>query len=475
MSLAPAPQRPVEETPRLVVPPGSRARLDEAVRLAGVAALWLSLLLVTYWWVAGGGVSDLAEPTQALVSLGRETGLVASVLLLAQVVLMARVPWLEHAYGQDRLARIHRVVGFTSFTLMLAHVVLITWGYALGDLLATPLMLWDLTVDYPGILLADAGTLALVMVVVTSMRFARRRLRYESWHLLHLYAYLGAGLALPHQLWTGQELLASTGRQVFFWGWWIAGAAAVLVWRLGLPAYRTLRHRLVVTSVVREPAGAGEWLVSLYLTGRRMDRLPVEAGQFLSLRLLTGRGWSRTHPYSLSAAPDGRSLRFTVKVEGDGGRAIASARPGTRVMVEGPYGRLTARPRTRRKVLLMGAGVGITPLRALAEGLSYAPGEAMLVQRCTQAPLFAAELDVLSRERGLQVLTLAGRRRDDDSWLPVGVGAVDDVTALLSWVPDLLERDLYLCGPDAWVGRVREVAEQAGLPASQIHLETFRW
>ena len=44
------------------------------------------------------------------------------------------------------------------------------------------------------------------MVVVTSVQAARQQLRYESWHLLHLYAYLGVGLALPHQLWTGQEL-----------------------------------------------------------------------------------------------------------------------------------------------------------------------------------------------------------------------------------------------------------------------------
>ena len=68
-----------------------------------------------------------------LSAAGQLTGLVASVLLLAQVVLMARVPLLERAFGQDPLARIHRLVGFTSFNLMLAHVVLITSGYAAGS------------------------------------------------------------------------------------------------------------------------------------------------------------------------------------------------------------------------------------------------------------------------------------------------------------------------------------------------------
>ncbi|MGW6200051.1 ferric reductase-like transmembrane domain-containing protein [Kribbella sp. NPDC055110] len=127
-----------------------RSRHDSAVRLGAVAALWLGLLLVTYWWVADGGVQELGGWATGLTSVGRLTGLVAAILLLAQVVLMARVPMLEAAFGQDRLARIHRITGFTSFNLMLAHLVTITWGYAAGELRRTPATLWDLTVDYPG-------------------------------------------------------------------------------------------------------------------------------------------------------------------------------------------------------------------------------------------------------------------------------------------------------------------------------------
>src|SRR3954447_25795723 len=202
--------------------PVLRARVDAEVRSAAGALLWIGLLLVTYWWVADGGIQDLGGWTDGLTSVGRVSGLWSAVLLLAQVVLMARVPVLERAFGQDRLAGIHRLIGFSSFNLMVGHVVLITWGYAAGELARTPATLWDLTVDYPGMLLAVAGTACLVMVVVTSVKAARRKLRYESWHLLHLYAYLGVGLALPHQLWTGQDFLASTARTVFWWGLWIA-------------------------------------------------------------------------------------------------------------------------------------------------------------------------------------------------------------------------------------------------------------
>ena len=130
--------------------------------------------MVTYWWAADGGVTDLGGWATGLTSVGRLTGLVASFLLLAQVLLMARVPAAGAAFGQDRLARMHRLVGFTSFNLMLAHIVLITWGYAAGELDRTPATLWDLTTNYPGMLLAAAGTVCLVMVVVTSVKAARR-------------------------------------------------------------------------------------------------------------------------------------------------------------------------------------------------------------------------------------------------------------------------------------------------------------
>jgi ferredoxin-NADP reductase len=349
--------------------------------------------------------------------------------------------------------------------------VTITWGYAAGELSRTPATLWDLTVSYPGMLLAVAGTACLCMVVATSVKAARRRIRYESWHLLHLYAYLGVGLALPHQLWTGRDLVASPARTVFWWTAWALTAAAVLGWRVGVPLWRNLAHRLRVTTVVGEAPG----IFSVYLTGRRLDRLPVEAGQFFSWRFLGRSGWTRANPYSLSAAPDGRSLRITVQAVGDGSTQLASLRPGTRALVEGPFGRLSPRARTQRKVALIGAGVGVTPLRALAEGLAYGPGEAVVLHRFTDRPLFAPEFRVLARERGLAVLDLPGHRRGAGSWLGAGVGPVDDLTALRHWVPDIAERDVYVCGPEPWTDLVERTLTAAGLPAEHLHLETFKW
>jgi predicted ferric reductase len=448
-----------------------QARGDAAVRQGFVVFLGGSLALVAFWWAADGGVQDLAGGESALNSVGRIAGLVASDLLLIQVLLIARVPVLERAFGQDRITRMHRVIGLVSFTLMIAHIVLNTWGYAGGRLVGFPATFWGLTANYPGMLLAVAGTLCLVMVVVTSLRAARRRLRYESWHLLHLYAYLGVGLALPHQLWIGQQFLQSTAATVYWWTFWAVAAGSVLVFRVGLPLVRSARHQVRVTSVVSE----GDGVTSVYMKGSTLDDLGAQPGQFFVWRFLGRSGWTRGNPYSLSAAPDGRSLRISVKDLGDNSARTAHLAAGTRVMLEGPYGRLSPRARTRDKVALIGAGVGVAPLRSLAEGLEYTPEGATLLYRFSADPLFDREFEVLARERGLRVVYLPGSRRADDSWLSHRAGVLNDAEALRALVPDVAERDVFVCGPDIWAQSVRRAAVACGVLQSQIHVESFGW
>ena len=462
--------------PAPTVAPSRSLRIPAWWRDAVGSLTWASVLVVTALWGAGGGVQDLGGGFgTAMTSLGRLTGLVASDLLLVQVLLMARLPMVERVYGQDELARRHRLVGFTSFNLMIVHIVLITIGYA-SQGRANPIVeFWHLTVNYPGMLLALAGTAALVLVTVTSVRKARRRLRYESWHLLHLYAYLGVGLALPHQLWTGKEFLTSSVATVYWWSLWVAAAAAILVWRLGVPVYRTLAHDLRVTKMVRE----GPDVVSVWMKGRNLNRLPVAAGQFFTWRFLTGPGWTRGHPYSLSAVPTDNTLRITVKDLGDGSGALARVRRGTRVAIEGPYGRLHRGVRTRRKVTLLASGIGVTPLRALLEDLAQDPGDVTLVYRAggTGGLVLKAEIDGLATARGARVFYVLGHRaRDRESWLPaVAAARMSDADALRDLIPDIAEHDVYLCGAQEWMDAARQAAVAVGVPARCIHEERFAW
>ena len=466
--------RPAQSTPSSASPRGARALVPGWWRDAVGMATWASMLVVVALWVSGGGVQDLTGWASGLTSLGRLTALVSSDLLLIQVLLMARIPVAERVYGQDELVRRHRLVGFWSFWLMAAHIVLITVGYAASVQLNPFVQFWELVVDYPGMLLATAGTVALVMVVVTSIRKARGRLRYESWHLLHLYAYLGVGLALPHQLWTGQDFLSSPVATVYWWTLWAAAAGAILVFRIGLPLYRSAVHGLRVERVVRESAD----VVSVTMRGRHLDRLDPLPGQFFNWRFLTGAGWTRAHPYSLSAAPDGQRLRITVKDLGDGSRALADVEPGTRVLIEGPYGRLHPGVRTRRKVTLMASGIGISPMRALLEGLPQKPGEVTLLYRARGDEDLAlrAEIEQIGRAKGARVVYILGRRAPGrDTWLPESAAHLTDAEALRQLIPDIADHDVFLCGATAWMAAAAAAARDCGVPDRHIHSERFSW
>ena len=441
-------------------------------RDAAGALTWATMLVVVALWVRGGGLQELRTMTGALTATGRLTGLVSADLLLVQVLLMARIPAVERSYGQDELARRHRLVGFWSFSLMWAHIGLIWLGYAA----ATRQGIWgtivDVVVNDPGMLLAVAGTLALCLVVVTSVRRARSRLRYESWHLLHLYAYLGVGLALPHQLWTGQEFVGNRLATVFWWGLWGAAVVAILCCRVGLPLSRTLRHRLYVAQVRPEGPGA----TTVVVRGRDLHRLPVEAGQYFQWRFLGNPGASRAHPYSLSAAPDGQSLRITVAHVGDGSSGLPRLKVGSRVLLEGPYGRLHPGVRTRRKVLLMGSGIGVAPLRALFEALPQSTGDVTLVYRAHSGAdlVLTDELAALAAARGARIFTVLGPRvAERPSWLPQSAAHLRDVDALRHLVPDLEHHDVYVCGNPEWIDLVVQAARAGGVAQAHIHTERF--
>ena len=259
---------------------------------------------------------------------------------------------------------------------------------------------------------------------------------------------------------------------MFWWTAWGVTAATVVVYRIGEPIRLNLRHRLRVVSVVDE----GDQTWSVTITGRKLERLRVEAGQFFGWRFLNGPGWTRANPYSLSAAPDGSSLRITVQAVGDGSAAVRDLKPGTRALIEGPFGRLSHRPRTKSQL------ASLRRCRGGDHPVARPRRRTRLRTRCCCLPRTLLRRAALQRgdgqaasERGLHVLRVGGSRRAPGSWLGSGAGPGDDVASLRAWVPDVADRDVYVCGPGGWTALVLKTLSAAGVPDSQVHLETFAW
>lgn len=397
-------------------------------------------------------------PVSLTVLLAHLAGMLAGYGVVVLVGLMSRTPALERGVGADRLSRWHSAGGRTVVALVLVHAWAATQAWAQSRQESIPLALWHV-LRMPWLIAATVGTVMFLAVATLSVRAARRRVSYESWHAVHLLTYVAVALSFLHQL-AGPDLAGHRVLQLLWALLYTAVFGLVLEHRVVTPLRMAGRHRMRVAAVVPE----GRDVVSIVIEGRDLDELHAESGQFFRWRFLAPDHWTTAHPFSLSAPPTDRQLRLTVKSLGDGSTRLQDLEPGTWVLAEGPYGAMTAGLRTHRDVLLIAGGVGITPMRALFETMPLTPGQDLrLIYRArSEADLtFRAELEEIARRRGASIVYL------------LGSDVVLDADLLQRLVPGLTARDVYMCASPSMSAAVRTALHEAGLPARQLHEERF--
>ena len=451
-----------------------RELADRAAAGAIVAAMVASFVpatLIAYgswtrWWDA------LTPPIFLTSAEALWIGLLASNLFVLQVVLLARLPWLERVHGRAALTAWHRRLAYWSFWLTLLHVVLFVNQRAGRRPQSFGESMLQLFVTDPWMLVATIGTVLIVLVVLSSIAVAMRRLRYETWHLTHLWSYVGIALALPHQLIS--EDFNRAGALAYWWALYLLGVGLLLGFRVLLPAWRSLRHDLRIETVVTEGPDA----VSVVVTGRGLDRWGARAGQFFVWRFVGPTGSTRGHPYSLSAAPEDDRLRVTIGGTGDGAVRARRLEPGARVVVEGPYGALPWIRRRHPRLVLFAAGIGITPVRALLEAPELAGTDVTVIARFSSAEqaVLLEEVERIAEARGFVVHAVLGPRAGENRWWGSEASATTDpVERMRRLVPDIADADIVLCGPSPWTAQVRRTVEAAGAHRRDVHEEQFTW
>lgn len=421
-------------------------------------------------WVRGGaaGIFGLwlfntfaGEESGPLLDLARLTGLEAGYAVLAALLLMARIPALDRQVGSDQLARLHAWAGRWIVGTAVAHTVLAILGYANLANRSIPGEIADLNTQNADVLLATVALGLFLLVAVTSVRAARKRLQYETWHMVHLYTYLAIALSFAHQFSTGADF-RSTGARVIWSAMYLAVTIALLRYRVFEPLRVNWRHRLRVTDVHLESPDT----VSVYLTGRALDRLDVRPGQFFRWRFATRGLWWTATPYSLSAPASADGLRITARMVGRHSNQLKTLPAGTRVFVDGPYGALTSQQAHHRSAVLIAGGVGIAPLRALFETLPATDITLLYRASSPAGLLLSEELNTVARQRHATVHYLTGHRRPGDA---------DPLSAasLRRLLGNLRGRDIYLCGPPGMTASVRRALHELRVDDADIHEETF--
>jgi predicted ferric reductase len=456
----------------LAAAPARKARRVPVPRIWPVTAndvyaiLGGNALLILGMWVRHGGLHELSTTAGIFTAAGEIAALFGTYLVLLQLILMSRSPWLDQIFGQDRITDAHRWVGFSAIWLLIGHAVLTTVGYAMAVNVSPVDQFFTLVGSYQFVLLSVVSLGLFLFVAFSSVRAVRRRASYETWYAIHLYTYLAIALGFLHQLFVGVDFTTDLVARVYWIALYVVAFGTMGVFRFYQPVATSWRHRFHVANVVEEAPG----VASIYLTGRDLDQLPVRAGQWFRLRFLTREGWYRAHPFSISAAPNGRFLRFTIKELGDYTRTLQSIPVGTSVFVEGPHGAMTGAARTRARVLLVAGGIGITPLRALLEELPASRGNLTLVYRASgpEDVVFKREIDELASIRGATVHYLVGRRGSPE--MPIDPL---DPRALRRLVPDINDRDIFICGPAGMMTRVLSSLRRLRVPDAQVHYERF--
>lgn len=420
-----------------------------------LALVLIPLVLAASRLTRGLG-ADLGD---TLLNVGRAAGILGLSIILVAGILSVRVPGFDRLFGGlPRLWKIHHILGFLGFVLVLFHVELIAVS-ALPIARDLPVKILFPPLTETGVWWGWLALLTLVLFLAPSFKFFGHP-PYQPWKLLHQIAAPAAlVLAVLHAnaLTSGDDVV-----------WWLFGGLAALsvLWRrAGVKLLGRLRYSIVGVDRLAPD------VVEISLSPR--DRpLRYAPGQFIYLSPLDSNltsGRKEEHPFSLSSAPSEPVLKLGIKDLGDASHALQTIAVGSEVRIEGPYGDFFARITPDRDQLWLGGGIGITPMvggaRALASRDDLPPGAVHLFY-LADSPERAYYRTIL-RDCEAKAACL---RVTEHYFAREGA-----MTAafLAQHCPDFREREVYLCGPPPMLHHLGRLLSQAGVPRARIHSEEF--
>jgi len=427
-----------------------------------ILIFFLNLGIIFYFWALKSGALLSFGTAGLFISLGRITGLLAVYLVLWQLVLIGRVKFLEQVFGLDRLAIIHHFNGLLAWLFIFLHPIFLIIGYGQSNQLSFFGQIFNFLWSGDELLNAFLSLLIFIIVIVISAAAIKKRIKYESWYLVHLFTYLGIIWAFGHQLELGNDL-----RNTLFAAYWyllyIVAVGLLVYFRFLKPAASFYRHRFQVERVVRE----NDQVVSVYIKGRDLPSFKYRSGQFAIFRFL-GKGlfW-QAHPFSFSSQPGQDYLRITIKNLGDFTGGLADRlRPGMPVLLDGPHGIFTVQRTNNQKLALLAGGIGITPLHAIFTSPGSQDRTLFYSEQNESRLIFRSELQTASYSRRVHyILSQASASGGESGRL--------DAEKLKRLLPDYLERDFFICGPPVMIKNLRRTLQDLGVPRRRIYFEKF--
>ena len=420
---------------------------------AWLAATLPSVPPVLLWLVTPSMTAAFATVPGTLRSLALLAGLCAYATFATNLLLGARVPWIERLFRSlDRLYRFHRRLGVVVGALLAVHVVLM-----LGAQLATPRAGVMTLVAQRSVAVGVVALAGFAGIVALSL-FGR--MRHETFQRLHRLIGLVFAVAAVHVIAVPGAAAETPALHAYL--------LALTALGVGAWAYRSVfgnrfvrRHAYRVARVNPVHDGVNELVLAPV-----DDSLRFDPGQFVFIAVDDDAVTREAHPFSITSGPSDSELRLVVKAIGDFTSGLPHVAPGAPVVVEGPYGGFWHEGEAIREQVWIAGGIGVTPFLAMARSLDLSKHEIdfYYCAEDTATMVFLDELlDLDDEHPGLRLITVPF---DAEGFL-----TADRVAATSG---DLSSRHVFLCGPPPMLDALVPQLTAAGVSPDRLHYEEFR-
>lgn len=383
-----------------------------------------------------------------------------------QFFLTGRFKHITSPYGIDVVYHFHRQISTVAFILILLHPLIL--------FVSTPETLLFLNpVSAPWWMTAGTASLvALVVLILTSIKRKELGIRYEPWRLTHaFFSVVAVTLSLIHIEAVGYYVQGPMKR--WFWVGLVIFWVSSLIYVRIIKPIGMLRRPYSVEEVIKERGKT--WTLVLRPEGH--PGMSFKPGQFAWLKIGKSPFAIREHPFSFaSSAMRSERVDISIKELGDFTSTIGAISPGTRAYLDGSYGTFTVDRHTAPGYVFVVGGVGISPvisiLRTLADRHEKRPLLLFYSSKTWEETTFREELEELSRRLNLQVIYTLTHPHED--W--EGERGRINSKMIARYLPEnRVEYEYFICGPDPMQMAVKKALEDLGLPLEKVQSESFNF
>ncbi len=423
----------------------------------GLVLTWL-VALAPIAIVATFGPRPADQALQTVIdSFARMAGFIGFTLFAWNLILSARILWLEKQFGGlDKLYKVHHTVGGIAFIAMLVHPTLLTIKYATISFASAYSFLLP-TLDDVAL---QAGKVALGGMFVVLFITFYVWVSHERFMWIHRLTGVLFAFAVYHAFFVTGSRVLQIPVLAFYLGLLSLTALGLFGYRYAFKSLKPRRRYKV--SNVEDLNGA--WEISMSPTSRGIDHV---AGQFAFLTFTSSSLPQQTHPFTIASAPSEKDLRFVIKNLGDFTAKLGELKVGDHVFVEGPYGTFNYANMSRKRQVWVAGGIGVTPFLSMARSFEQSDG--------VEAHLFYSVADE-TQAYGSEELTRlsAGLKGSLDFMLhDSSKQGFISVEQIAKHVQDLVECEVLLCGPKGMMKALEAQFVAAGVSKKHIQYEEF--